>query len=106
MKVRCQNPECPHPDQLVEWVGGRPRKYCSDTCRKYAHRLRKADEERRRQKQQLARLQACWRRYHPCVAEYLGALYEQYGLEAAQIATKAFEEQFSAMLKSKRNYPL
>jgi hypothetical protein len=104
VKVKCQNPECPHPDQPVEWVGGRMRKYCSPTCRKYAHRLRKAEEEQRRQQQLLARLRACWRRYHPCAAEQLEALYEQYGLEAAQLATQAFEVQLGARPEAKRNY--
>ena len=100
MKVKCQNPGCPHPDRPVEWVGGRPRKYCSDACRKYAHRLRKAEEEQKRQKQQLARLRTRWRLYHPCVAEYLEALYMQSGFEAAQLATNAIEEQFRAVLEA------
>src|SRR5947209_14539588 len=104
MKVKCQNPECPHPDRLVEWVGGRPRKYCSDACRKYAHRLRKAEEEQKRQIQQLTRLRRRWQLYHPCVVEYLETLYAQYGFEAAQLMTSAFEKQFETFTGSKRNY--
>lgn len=80
------------------------RKYCSPTCRQYVHRLRKAAKEQRRQQQQLARLRACWRQYHPCAAEHLEAVYEQYGLEAALLATQAFEVQFGVRPEAKRNY--
>ena len=71
----CQQP-------IASTPGHRPRRYCSDACKKVASR-------RRRLASQRALLHHQWNALPAAATEKLAAIEQRYGDEAAQLATDA-----------------
>lgn len=99
MNVKCQR--C---GKLIEWVGGRQRKYCKNgPCRKQASREDIEARKRRERERQEEELRARCSRLHPCAREDVEFLIEKHGLEAAQRAMHAIEIQFSSLQRLQGN---